>query len=54
MRARAFALAVAAALVACGIKAMPRPPLTQRLAAGDAGAPPFPDGGCFECPAGAR
>jgi hypothetical protein len=53
--ARALALFALAASLACGIKAMPRPPLTETLAAGDAGASlAFPDAGCFGCPAGAR
>jgi len=39
---------------ACGIKALPQPPLLAAALAPDGGAVRFPDGGCFECPAGAR
>ncbi|MHB8420076.1 MAG: hypothetical protein ACYDCL_18530 [Myxococcales bacterium] len=56
MKRRAAAAFALLGLIACGIKAMPRPPLTAALAESDAGTPPllFPDAGCFGCPAGAR
>jgi hypothetical protein len=42
--------------LSCGIKALPRPPLSEVEAdAGTQGsAPHFPDAGCFSCPAGAQ